>query len=345
MNERNPKISRRDFLKFSGWALVAACLPRDLTNLSESNLPNQPDSDRQERLSPLAFTKSDFSNHEVRNIRPQDLGNTKEEETIEGIKVIDNIGIDIQGRKVDVIVDTGLVKASILEKAKEMIAPMHLFDLEKALDSLIISFGARPYHEVVETVLMLSGRRDLIGQISKYFPAPYGAFFQDVPLIYLNLKAIIENQKKLIHVWDHEIAHFIYNFDPDKKESFWEGIIERTTIQSLLSLLSSSAISLALYSCLARRDRVKLINYIKANKEGFEISIYRGFVIMMLGFFLPAQDVHYKFFDDDEILAREAVKIFSTPQEVFDEMIKIFLSVFDNPKYLKKLVNKQGKLR
>lgn len=336
MSERKPGISRRDFLKFFGYALVVACLPRDLADLGQSNLPNQIASDKQEGLFPPELVKGNFPSYKVGNIRPQYVGTAKEEDAIEGIKVIDNIGINIQGEKVDVIVDTSLVKASILIKAMHMINPKYLPDLEKALDRLVISFGARPYHEVVETVLALSGRRDLIGQIfgqiSKHSPAPYGAFFRELPLIYLNLKAIIENQKGLIHVWDHEIAHFIYNFDPDKKENSWESVMERTTIQSLLSLLSSSAISLALYSCLAKRDRVKLINYIKANKEEFEILIYRGFIIMMLGFFLPAQHIHYRFFDDDEILAREAVKIFPTPQEFFDEMIKIFLSFSDNPK-------------
>lgn len=90
------RSSRRDFLKFSGCVLDAVCLPGYLVNSSQSNLPNQPDSDRQERLSSFAFTKSDLPNYEVGNIRPQDVGTTKEGEAIEGIKVIDNIGIDIQ---------------------------------------------------------------------------------------------------------------------------------------------------------------------------------------------------------------------------------------------------------
>lgn len=58
---------------------------------------------------------------------------------------------------------------------------------------------------------------------------------------------------------------------------------------------------------------------------------------MLLASLSPAQDIHYIFFDDDEIFAREAVEVFPTPQEIFDKMIRIFLMFLTVPNSLNNL--------
>src|SRR3990167_6414782 len=75
-----------------------------------------------------------------------------------GIKVIDNTGIRVlqsddfgniaDDYKVDIMVDTTLLRENIRRRAKTMLSPDLIPIFEKKLNTLVISFGARPYDDV-----------------------------------------------------------------------------------------------------------------------------------------------------------------------------------------------------
>src|SRR3990170_3401930 len=205
------------------------------------------------------------------------------------------------------------------------------------VDKLVISFGARRYSEVLDTAL---SRQDLqnsernislkgwlisrLNTILNLDVEPNGGSFTDTehPLIYINIGQI-RDEEELNRVWDHETAHLIYRVDPDKRESSWESILEAAAIQASIMTLASVAATTSVYLKLSRTKGVDIKTLIKEDEEKFKKRIIRAMKLQFVPSLLLSQTIHYEYFDEDEILARNVVKDFPTPRETFSRMISV----------------------
>jgi hypothetical protein len=255
-----------------------------------------------------------------------------------GIEIIDNVGIESDGRKVNVVVDVIKVKENILSRADRMVSPAYYPRVERLIDKgLVISLGARPYSEVrmmMEDKDRVRGNNDndviskilidLLGSVPSLFKLEGMYFLGEKPVIYINTGQVLANGGvvNLRRVWDHETAHLIY-FASGKRESIAERMLETMAIQWLINALSISVLLSWKYKLMSEKRGVGLMDLLRERRADVKREIVLRSLFQLLPSLSASDMIHYLYFDDDEVLARRAVNNFPTQEKFFNRMIRI----------------------
>lgn len=321
MRERSPEqLSRREFLGVLGLGVLALSLPRKIQGVGEGVVGD--------------FQTASCGHEEGYPGKDEGVAET-------GIKIIDNVDIESGGRKVNVVVDEMRVKENILSRAYGMVSSACYPKVERLIDGLVISLGAKPYPEVR---MMVEGKNwvhdndndnviskiliDLFGSVPSLFE-PEGEYFPgEKPVIYINTGQVLADGgvENLRRVWDHETAHLIYSVDPEKRESQLERALGTAALQTFVSLFLSTFPVFAKYEIIARRKGIDLKTLILGSEKiRNEIAVMLIFnsTFQLLPSLVISRAIRYRYFDRNENLARQAEEKFPTQQEFFDSMIKI----------------------
>lgn len=267
-----------------------------------------------------------------------------------GITVIDNNGIRIirtdefsfteDEYDMDIAVDAVLLRENILSRAKTMLLPDLMPLFEKKLNTLVISFGARPFNDVEREFYSVyedpackpRGVERIYYNINDLISIPsdtsYGYFIaSEPPIIYINTTNIFrelsdENfnigNSLMRQTMDHEITHFIDSVNSSTlacKQKTINIMLRRSLI---FSSLLGSAITMLNYTVTKTDKSMK--NFTR--REVLMKSII-GAVLPTMMAFLAFPGLNYIYFDDAEHTARTQASDNPTPQEEFDRMIKI----------------------
>lgn len=309
--KHDTKIDRREFLKLVGAVGAVVTLPKKLIDIDQKSQEGLGNSTN---VQTLTSTPAQPLQEVVQK--------SEENEPQTSISIIDNIGIKKGEGFVDVVTNSSLIKESILSRARQMISPDFYPEIEAMVENLEISFGSRSYIDVVETANGWLVSR--LNAIMSFGVEPNGGYFRysEPPLIYINTGQI-SDEDKLKKVWDHETSHFILNVDPSKTEGFLEGVFERTVLTISANTLLGTGSTLTVAGVISKIKNVSLRTYIEQNKKRFERNYLRNMMFSFIPSLLVSSNIHYSYFNDNEVNARRAVEEFSTPNDTFRKMIRV----------------------
>ena len=303
MKENDYQINRKVFLKISSLAGASLLVPKSVIDYHPQ--PTEPK-----------------------------IKENREEEPQEYPRVIDNFGIEKDGKIVDVFVNKDLVKKNILTRANKILSPDYFEKVEPLIDSLTLSFGERDIDDVITTETFRDGskKKTIDEEISSVvtskmsrllrYDEPLGItmMYSGDPLIYFDTAKIPDWFFK--SCWDHETSHFINYFDPklDKDNSGFLKLLG-TSLGIDLGISTGTVLTATnIYSKFKNEDIYKTI---KNNKENIE----KAFIGLVYATLIPstkyASEIQYYNFSKSEENANKEAAEFPTPDEEFAEMIQV----------------------
>lgn len=265
--------------------------------------------------------------------------NRKEAENQRGIKIADNIGIKRGKDMIDVIADPQAIKDHILSRVA-VAKPAFLGKAQEVVDKLTISFGARPYSEIlteqIEEKLANRGLEEgqkrslaakvtiLLAQSATWFGSSIVGstdYNENHPSIYINAGGV-SNDDKLRDVWDHEVGHFINLLDPiNRKEG--NQIIEEALKNTALDMGIQLAFTAGETSVIQLTKVVGKRNFTRREfLKGIWRTAFLSWLVTMIPSKLVSNEVKYMQ-DSDEKEAKNYAKLHQTPISEFVKLIRV----------------------